>query len=133
MSRVLLLDDSAFVLAFARGALGAAGYEVLTAEDWISVRRILALNEPIDLVLLDVNLPGMQDGTHLVVSLARHPTTVNAKLVLFSGKPAAELAKLAEAPGLAGYIVKTGVADELKKAVEGFIGPPKPLTKPPAP
>jgi CheY-like chemotaxis protein len=127
MSRILILDDSAFVRAFVKSTLGRAGYVVETAEDWITVRRILGANKPVHMVLLDVNLPGLQDGNNLALSLSRHPTTQHAKLVLFSGKTEAELKELSNAPELAGYIVKGKDPAELVTAVERFIGPPKPV------
>lgn len=125
MSRIMILDDSAFVLSHVAATLTKAGYEVETAEDWIGVRRILGAHDAIDLVLLDVNLPGLQDGNNLALSLSRHPTTREAKLVLFSGKTAEELAKLSDGDdAIDGYIVKGREPAEFIQDVAAFIGPP---------
>ena len=127
MSRVMIVDDSAFVRAFVNATLTKAGYKVYTAEDWAGVRAVLHGGEPMDLVLLDVNLPGLQSGDNLALSLARHPTTANAKLVLFSGKTPEELRELSKPPEIFGFIVKGRDPNLFLRAIFAIIGPPKPL------
>lgn len=127
MSRVMIVDDSAFVRAFVNATLSKVGYQVFTAEDWSGVREILHKGEAIDLVLLDVNLPGFQSGDNLALSLARHPTTANSKIVLFSGKTPEELRELSKPPEIFGFIVKGRDPNMFLRAVHAIIGPPKPF------
>lgn len=58
--RILLVEDEKHILQFVRDALEDAGYTVLSAEDGLNALK-LARQEQIDLVLLDIGLPGL-DG-----------------------------------------------------------------------
>lgn len=64
--RVLVVDDEAEIREMLAEYLGSHGFEVLTAENGVSMRALLAKSAP-DVVLLDVNLPG-EDG----LTLARY-------------------------------------------------------------
>ncbi len=56
--RVLLIEDDAAIAAGLRLSLSLEGYEVVTAADGEAGCR-LAIDDPPDLVLLDIMLPGM--------------------------------------------------------------------------
>lgn len=64
--RILAVDDEPEVLAMLGEYLSRQGYTVATAEDGVTMRRLLG-EQSFDLVLLDINLPG-EDG----LSLARY-------------------------------------------------------------
>lgn len=55
--RVLHADDAEFLRNIVKDILSSQGYEVLQAKDGEECKNILA-NEPIDLLLLDINMPG---------------------------------------------------------------------------
>jgi PAS domain S-box-containing protein len=83
---VLVVEDDASVLALVKKALGQAGYRVLAAptgdEAWALIQKPDA--PCIDLLLTDVNMPGM-NGLELARKLlSRRPTT---KVILMSGYP----------------------------------------------
>ena len=61
--RILMVDDDGEILALVGEILGAAGFEVHTAEDGAEMRRRLA-EYSFDLVVLDLNLP-REDGLAL--------------------------------------------------------------------
>lgn len=60
MTRVLLVDDEPHIIALLERALRADGLDAVSAEDGESALELLA-DEAIDLVVLDVGLPGI-DG-----------------------------------------------------------------------
>jgi two-component system, OmpR family, phosphate regulon response regulator OmpR len=64
-SHIIVVDDEPEIRNMLVDYLGHAGFAVRAAEDGAAMRRILA-EEPADLVLLDINMPG-EDG----LSLAR--------------------------------------------------------------
>lgn len=66
-ARVLIVEDSVGVRELQRTILEGAGYEVVTAVDGLDGASHLAL-EPVDLVLSDVEMPGM-DGFTLTRTL----------------------------------------------------------------
>src|SRR5689334_3406037 len=57
---ILLVDDEDEIIQFIRDTLEDKGYRVLAAEDGLQALK-LARQEQIDLVLLDIGLPGL-DG-----------------------------------------------------------------------
>lgn len=72
MARILVAEDEASVRDFVARALGAAGYDVLCAEDGVQAMAALA-RERFDLVLTDIVMPGL-DGIALALRVAKdHP------------------------------------------------------------
>ena len=61
---VLIVDDSQIALDVGRFTLTAAGYQVLTATGGLEALEIMDGNA-VDLILLDINMPGM-DGYTLI-------------------------------------------------------------------
>lgn len=59
MSRILVAEDEQHIVLLIRRMLEAAGYTVLTTGDGTQALDMV-LTEPVDLVLLDVMLPGME-------------------------------------------------------------------------
>lgn len=81
MATILCIDDDPGVLEIHKALLGSKGYTVLTAPDGPS-GIALARNHPIDAVILDFNMPGM-DGNQVAQFLMKeHPTI---PVVVWSG------------------------------------------------
>jgi two-component system C4-dicarboxylate transport response regulator DctD len=83
-ARVLLVEDDPVFRIPLRAVLAAQGFEVRMAESAEAAEDLLA-SEPVDIVLSDLGLPGM-DGVTLA---SRHPDT---PFVLMTGSPPAETA-----------------------------------------
>ncbi len=113
-ARLLLVDDDAEVLAYLLEELSDAGYE---AEGVQSGEAALArLDErPFDLVISDVEMPGMR-GTELVRALqARHPSLL---VLLITAFGSIELAVQSVRAGAADFIAKPFRIEVLLMAVE---------------
>jgi CheY-like chemotaxis protein len=78
-ARVLVAEDDRIFRIPLRAALEAAGFTVLIVDSAEAAEQVMAL-EPVDVVLSDVGLPGM-DGHGLA---RRHPDT---PFVLMTGSP----------------------------------------------
>ncbi len=116
--RVLIVDDSPIVLETTKQLLEQAGYEVRTLENPMMVAMSLRKN-PVDLVLLDVNMPVVK-GTQVVAAL--RASGLNATpVILYSDLDERELAARAAACGATGWLRKTG-REALLRAVDGWIG-----------
>lgn len=70
VSRVLIVDDDPVTRATLAGYFEQAGYAIAEAEDAAEARQVMG-RETIDLVLLDVGLPG-EDGFSLIREIRRH-------------------------------------------------------------
>jgi two-component system cell cycle response regulator DivK len=101
---ILIVEDNAKNMKLTRDVLGFHGYRVLeatTAEEGIA----LAQREQPDLILMDINLPGL-DGTAALARLRADPATARirvAALTAFAMKD--DLARF-RAAGFDGYLAK---------------------------
>lgn len=82
-SRILLVEDEDAVRTFSTRALTNKGYEVLTAEHGEAGLAVFKeLDKPIDLLITDVMMPGM-DGPTLAKEI--RAVTPNLKIIFVSG------------------------------------------------
>jgi len=101
--RILLIDDSALVLAATRFALEAEGYEVDVALDLDSFEEHRAEHPP-DLIMVDVQMPeAFGDDLAAMLRGAYH---VECPILLLSTLPLEELEARARAAGVWGYVSK---------------------------
>ena len=116
---VLLCDDNAEILEVTGTLLEASGYRVMLAHSGEeAVERALA--EPPDVLLLDLNLPGMS-GAQTVMALRRHAGTATIPVVVLSVLPRSE-EKMAKSAFM-DWIEKPAAPDELFAALDRAIGP----------
>ena len=80
--KIVVIDDSEIVLEVTRGALEGAGYEVIT-HDRPAGCVALILHEKPELVLMDVNMPGL-GGDTIVSVLAKAAPTSDTVVLLHS-------------------------------------------------
>ena len=72
---LLIVDDEARILSALRRALRREGYEVLTAETVEDAMRILD-EHPVDAILTDQKMPGMNGAQFLAEAARRRPDAV---------------------------------------------------------
>ena len=103
-TRVLVIDDSATIVALLRRMLRQNQYEVLEAFDAESGIEIARREVP-GLIFLDIVLPGM-DGFNALRTLRRDPLTRDVPIIMISGN--AQATKQF-------YVQRIGADDFLKK------------------
>jgi DNA-binding response OmpR family regulator len=81
-NRILVVDDERLVLDGFKTALELHGHNVWTAQDANAALR-LAQEAPIDLIVLDFIMPGM-DGLELLARIRKHQPLVRS--IIISGK-----------------------------------------------
>ncbi|WP_290783258.1 response regulator [Arenimonas sp.] len=82
-TRMLVIDDSATIVALLSRMLRQNGYEVLEAEDAEKGLEIARTQAP-ELIFLDIVLPGM-DGFAALRQLRRDPLTRDVPVIMISG------------------------------------------------
>ncbi len=117
--RILIVDDSPLLLEAGRLALEGAGYEVRTLENPLMVAMLLRKN-PVDLVLLDVNMPAVK-GTQVVAALRSHGLNATP-VILYSDMDERDLRAKATECGATGWLRKTGDEHALIRAIDAWVG-----------
>lgn len=116
---VLVMDDSSIALELTCCALEAAGFAVLAAHDPGELADHLAAGTPIDLVLLDVQMPDVL-GDALAQGL-RSQRGGSIPIVLCSGHDEAGLAERARDAAVDGYISKQAGPDAMVARVRHIL------------
>ncbi len=109
--RILVVDDQQEILDLTETVLTGGGYSITTALSGDAALGQLA-REPFDLVLLDINMPGM-DGWETLRLLRADEQLEDLAVVMFSvkGEMSDKVHSLQE--GASGYITKPFLVDEL--------------------
>lgn len=117
MARILVVDDSDYVLEFTKEALETGGHEVFTARNGLEANKIIfsSLTKP-DLILLDIVMP-MLDGDKVMQAFKQSETTKSIPVLFYSTKSEDELRALVDKHGNEGYLQKPVSAEELCDAV----------------
>lgn len=117
MIRVLIADDhNVFVEGIESLISGSAAIEVVRrCYDVPAVIDELA-QTPIDVVLLDISFPQIEDGLHLCEHIARHHPA--ASVVALTMHDDASLIKRMVKKGAKGYLLKNTTKTELLQAIE---------------
>ena len=115
---VLLVDDARDMLELLRRNMADMGLTPFAANNVVDAIEVLT-NSPVDLVITDLNMPGV-GGLQLVKYLSHHHPGL--PVLVITGYPdlhdAVEVMKL----GALEYLVKPFTQDELRKAVESVLG-----------
>jgi CheY-like chemotaxis protein len=116
---VLLVDDEGMLRALGERLLGAAGYKVRVAGS--GEEALLALEDPacpVDLVVLDLGMPGMGGLKCLKEMIALEP---KAKVLVASGYSSLGHMETALAAGAAGFVAKPYRKSDLLTSVREIL------------
>ena len=116
---IIVVDDSETVLSVARSILEAAGCRVITHNRAAGCVALILQEKP-DLVLIDVNMPGVSGDTIAKLFGKARPDT-STIVLLYSGMPEAALRAKAAGCGAHGYVRKTEDAYEFLRQINGFL------------
>ena len=116
MPSLLIADDHPLFRAALRGAAADAAEGVATceAESLDGVLALLEAHDDIDLVLLDLHMPGNHGLAGLAAIRAQFPAVA---VVLVSANEDPAIIRRALDHGAAGYIPKSAGLDELREAI----------------
>jgi two-component system, chemotaxis family, chemotaxis protein CheY len=121
---VLVVDDASLVRFYYRSTLEAAGFKVEEAMNGIEALEKL-LNKPVDLLIVDVNMPQM-DGFTFLTQLRQNAGAVASIPALItsteSGQQDFEAARMA---GANYYLVKPIARETLVEFASMFCGLPR--------
>lgn len=139
--KILIVDDHGLVREGLRAILGRSDLPVQCVDAWdaASLWEMLDAHSDIDLVLLDIQMPGVS-GLGLLDELTqRHP---QLRVIMLSADHDAAIVNLALERGARGFLPKSSLNQVLISAIQlvavgGIYVPPealqKPASKPPLP
>jgi DNA-binding response OmpR family regulator len=116
---IMVVDDDSDILDLARLVLEGGGYRVIQAASGADALRTLAAERP-DLILLDINMPGM-DGWQVLRLLKVDERTSAIPVALFSIKSQVRDRVSGLQGGACDYIAKPFECDELLGRVRGIL------------
>jgi two-component system, cell cycle sensor histidine kinase and response regulator CckA len=116
---VLLVEDEPMVRSVAERALIRHGYTVITADNGEDALEIVARNEPIDLLISDVVMPGMDGPTMVRKARESRP---DLKILFMSGYAEEQLRKSIDIENVA-FLPKPFSVTELAEAARRTVLP----------
>ena len=117
MAKILIVEDDADIVKLLARRLHDYGHDILSAPSARMAMTLVGIDFPAEVVLLDVNLPGM-NGFELLAELRRHPELDDPELpaIFLSGTSTPENLQRSKDLG-AQYLVKPFVSGELQGAI----------------
>ncbi len=119
MKRVVVVDDEPTVGEAVRDLLAAEGYDVQTPSDAQSALPELLRVAP-DLVILDVNMPGMS-GWEFCSLLRRQSATRTVPVLFLTGRQDVRDRITAMQVGGSDYLAKPFGAEDLRRKVRSLL------------
>jgi two-component system chemotaxis response regulator CheY len=105
MKKVLIVDDSRSIRNEVADALTPAGYGVVEAANGLEALACLAEHTNITLVVLDVNMPGM-NGLELLERIQREYRSRNLPILMLTTEAERTLVERAKRAGAKGWLLK---------------------------
>jgi two-component system, cell cycle response regulator DivK len=120
MARILIVDDEERNRKLAATVLAEADHEVVTASSGAE-GVAAALAQKIDLVLMDLQMPGM-DGVSALHKLRADPRTASLKVIAVTGQAAPDDGERLLAEGFDAYLSKPIRYKDLMSSVKRLLG-----------
>jgi two-component system, cell cycle response regulator DivK len=117
--RVLVVEDNPLNLKLIRDVLQISGYDVIEAQSGEEGLRVAQQNPP-DLVLMDLQLPGI-DGTETLRRLRQGTLGPDVPVVAVTALAMAEDKEAAARAGFDGYLEKPISVRALPGQIEAFL------------
>jgi len=120
MSQVMIVDDEKDIRRLVEITLDKEGIDVLKAENGEKALEILNEESP-DLILLDINMPGL-NGWETLKEMEKEGFTKESPVIMFTIEELTFVKMLREdVEGLVGYIEKPFKREELTNLVKDYI------------
>jgi CheY-like chemotaxis protein len=118
-TRVLVVDDHSTNLRLIGGVLESQGYSHVTANNGETALQLLE-QEQFDLVLLDIQMPGLS-GTEVAKRIRSNPKTSSLKLIAVTALAMPGDREEILRAGFDGYVAKPFKIPELLEAVRNVL------------
>jgi len=117
--KILYVEDNFENKLFVRRVIESMGHVMIEAETELDSLKLAAEKRP-DLVLMDVNIPGM-DGLETTVKFKQDPTLAEIPIVALTANAMKGDKERCLAAGCDGYMQKPVGVSDLKRQIERYI------------
>jgi CheY-like chemotaxis protein len=117
--RILVIDDQHLIRDLLTQLLEADGHQVFVApsgKEGLVLARVL----PFDLILLDVDMPGL-NGLEVCTKLKQEVATAPIPVLFISGRRSTEEIQQMTAVGAAGFLPKPFLFEQVYRTVNGVL------------
>lgn len=104
-NKILVVDDSPTIRQQVIAALKPLGYDLVEGTDGIDGAAKIAADPSISLVILDVDMPGM-NGIAMLEKVKADPKNAGLHVIMLTSEGQASLVERAKKAGARGWIVK---------------------------
>ena len=120
MSQFLIADDHPLFREALKGALGAKfeGLEVFESSDFDSTLQVLSEQEDLDILLLDLHMPGNGDLYGLIRIREEYPSL---PIAVVSGSEDVNIVSKVMGYGAMGFIPKSSSSDDIASAINQIL------------
>jgi len=114
------MEDEIDICLLAQFTLESAGYKVISANNGEEGLELLEKNNPIDLIILDIMMPGM-DGYQVLKLLKSDPRKKDIPVLIFSAMVQEKEVEKGYRLGAEGYIKKPFDAERMISEIDRFL------------
>ncbi len=115
MAKVLVVDDSEFILGMLSEYLSDGGYEVMTANDGMKAMALMRRSTP-DVIIMDIMMPGM-DGHSVSKLIKLDKNFEDIPIIVFSERGGEKDVSISAGVGASLHLKKGATQDEVLQAV----------------
>jgi CheY-like chemotaxis protein len=127
--RILYVEDNEPNFQLVQKILAYDGHEVVHARDGMAALDEAANGPRVDLVLMDLGLPGL-DGYETARRMRDRPGAADLPIVALTASVREADRRRAEAEGFAGFVEKPFRVEKLRKEIRKLLGAKKPEAAP---
>jgi len=113
--KIIIADDHPLFRAALRQTLAAEGYNILEAEDIHTLQELVEAHSDVQLVLLDLSMPGAHGFSGLVFLLSHYP---QVPVLVISANDSADVITRAMHHGACGFLSKTSAPETIRRAID---------------
>ena len=122
MKTVFIIEDDIFLQGLEATKLKKEGFGILTASNGDEAMKIIGGKDKVDLILLDLLLPGI-DGFEILNKIKQEKNTSSVPVIVFSNLSEEKDIARAKKLGISEFMVKSNFnLDELTKKIRELIG-----------
>jgi CheY-like chemotaxis protein len=119
MAKILVVDDDTLIRGLLRALLEPKGHKIIEAENGDNAVELARSDIP-DLIILDMNMPGMT-GWETIPVIRSHPNTKGIPIIALTADSTSGSHDEAHLAGCDRYVTKPIDADRLFSALDGYI------------